>query len=215
MTQLPRRVARACRRLLRQDSGATLVEYALGIALIVVVMIAAIEFFTDESSAEFQDRTESMGSPDLEEGLPGGSTGGTTGGATTGGTSSGPTAPTTLTANPPTSSGSHANNSWDATVTLSMNGDGNLVEGLQITGRWTIYVEGVAQPQETAVSCTTGPNGECVFTRDDMEWRTNKPEVTKAVFTVTGYTYTASDPSQTYTIPPAPAQTVEVTRPTT
>ena len=203
------------RRLISaSDRGATVVEYALGIGLICVVSLGAISFLQDESEDGFQERSGRVGAPDLEAGLPGGTTGGTSGGgSTTGGGGTPNAAPAILTAQAPTQSGDKTGNNWDATVTLTMLGDGSPTTGIRITGTWTLFVEGVARPADPPVSCVTGVNGECVFTRDDMEHRTNQAEVTKAVFTVSGYTYTLSDPMQSYTIPPAPAQTIEVPRP--
>jgi hypothetical protein len=189
-----------------------LVEYALGIALTCVVCLGGISFLTDSSADHMADSGERVGAPDLEAGTSGG-TGGTDGGSTTGGGDPGDPAPATLTAAAPTQSATRRGNSWDATITLTLLGDGSPVEGLLITGTWTLSIEGVVQVAESPVSCTTNTLGECIFTRDDMEWRTNRPEVTEAVFTVTDYVYTGSDPDQSYPIPPAPAQTVSVSRP--
>jgi hypothetical protein len=202
------------RRARWRDRGATLVEYALGIALLCVVCLGGISFLTDESSAELDDRSERVGSPDLEEGIGGSTTGGDGGGgSTTDGGDPTPTPPASITNEAPAPSSDHSGNTWDATVTLTMRGDGSLLEGLQITGTWTVTINGVAQPAEDPVSCSTNADGECVFTRGDMEWRSNKSPVTQAVFTVTSYTYTSSDPDQPYPIPPAPAQTITITRP--
>ena len=195
-------------------------EYGLGIALVCVVSLGAISWLTDSSSDEFEDRTDTVGlarprgrerpgghhrrrrrqlPPPATAGIPGP-----------------PHLPPSR-PDPATGAGSRRDNSWDATVTLSMEGDGDPVEGLQITGQLDhLHRRASPKPPETPVSCTTDSTGECVFTRDEMEWRRpHSPTVTKAVFHVTGYTYTVSDPSQTYTIPPAPAQTIEVTRPPT
>jgi hypothetical protein len=200
----------------RRDRGATLTEYALGIAFVCVLCLGAISFLTDTSAEELDARSDRIGSPDLEAGAPGGTDGGSdSGGTTDDGGDPGDGPPAALTAGGATAEGTHRGNNWDATVTLTMQGDGSPVVGLLVTGRWTLYVEGAVQPAENPVSCTTGTNGECVFTRDDMEYRDKHSEVTKAVFVVSGYTYTPSDPDQTYTIPPAPAQTIEVTRPPT
>lgn len=196
------------------DRGATLPEYALGVALVAVVCLVGISFLQDASEDELVSRSDRVGSPDLEQGLTdGGSGGGSASGGTDGTPPPGPTAPATLTAGAPSQTAARTGNDWDATVTVAMLGDGSPVEGLSVQGTWTLYVEGVAQSPETVTPCVTGPSGQCVFTRDDMEWRTNRPEVTKAVFTVTSYLYTLTTPTVTYTIPPAPAQTIEVNRP--
>jgi hypothetical protein len=72
------------------DRGATLVEYSLGIALVVVVSLTAIQSVEDNAGDELSDRGGEIGHPS-ESGGTGGTTGGTTGstGGTTGGSTGG------------------------------------------------------------------------------------------------------------------------------
>lgn len=49
------------------DRGATLVEYALAIALVVVVSIGAIGYLTDETAEEIDDRSRRTGAPDVDQ----------------------------------------------------------------------------------------------------------------------------------------------------
>lgn len=202
------------------DRGATLVEYAMAVALVCVVSLGAISFLERESDEELTERSARVGSPDLEAGLPGGgSTGGSTGGSSGGSTDGTPgAAPSVVSVASQSSSASKSGNDWDATVEVTFQGDGAPMDGIEVSGTWTLYENGTAlAPEPIDPPCVTSASGggECTFTRDDMEARTGpgKQTITKAVFTVTGYRYVGEDPATTYTIPPAPALTIEIERP--
>lgn len=77
------------RVICQNDIGATAVEYALGIGLVVIAVLAGLQTVSDGAEDKLNDRGTAIGSPDEVGGsTTGGTSGGTTGGAT-GGTTGG------------------------------------------------------------------------------------------------------------------------------
>jgi hypothetical protein len=140
------------------------VEYAMGIALILVVSIGAIQFMEDEASDDFNGRADRAGAPDLVEVTDGGTDGGSgTGGSD--GTDGGP-APEEVFFGGFSGASSRGNPSnWTAVITITVSdsdsgGDG--VDGARVVGVWT-YDPGTGPVTETVTCNQTSNRGECRF----------------------------------------------------
>lgn len=199
----------------RADRGATMVEYALGVALLVVACLGAISFLEDESRDSLDESSDLAGNPDgLEAGSPGGSTGGTTGGDTGGTTTDGSTdpadAPDGVVVSSITGTSTIAPPDWVATVSvIASDSSGALAQGVLVTGTWDPAVAG------STVSCTTGADGRCVFTQQGMK-RSGGNSIPQTTFTVTSMTFPTSSPPVTYTLPdPPPSITMNESGPVT
>ena len=139
----------------------------MGVALVCVVSIGAIQFTEDEASDEFDDRAARAGAPDLGEVTDGGST--TDAGSTTDDGSDSP---------PPVEeevffggfsdvqSAPGNGGRWNASLKVNVHdassgGDG--VEGVSVAGTWT-FVDNNGTPQSISDSCDqTNSEGECIF----------------------------------------------------
>jgi Flp pilus assembly pilin Flp len=151
---------RALRRW-RGDRGATAVEYAMGLALVLVVSIASIQYLEDSASEEFDGRADRAGAPDLTEGLSDG--GGTGGGTGTGGTDGPPPVTQQATFGGFTNVRSTGNNPWRANLSvdvLDSSGDG--LSGVTVSGTWT-YLDGSTPVSVEAVCNQTNGSGSCQF----------------------------------------------------
>ena len=176
--------------------GASTVEYALALALVVLTLPPAIGWLKDSSSAEFQSRATSAGAPDAGVAPP--TVSSTTIPATT-------LAATTTTASLPidataslTVTANRQGNSWSATVTVTVvDQSGQPVAGVLVTGAWNPALSG-----ET--SCTTAANGQCSMTQAGMEARDNKPFVASVTFSITAVTK-SSNPGFSYNQSPIPS----------
>lgn len=98
------------------ERGATLVEYAMLVALVAIVLLGALQYLTDESSDELEARADRSGSPDLDStGVPappsgGGGSGGGDGGSTT--------PPITVSVSSPTGCWAGDSKNWTANFTI-------------------------------------------------------------------------------------------------
>jgi Flp pilus assembly pilin Flp len=144
-----------------RERGATLVEYAMGVALVGVVSLGAMQFMEDGASDEFNDRADRAGAPDLIEPTDGGTTDG--GSATAGGTDGPP--PDAEEAQFEGFSGirSTGNNPWTANVRVDVNdSNGDNLSGVTVTGTWS-YFDG-STTVSFDVTCTqTNGSGSCPF----------------------------------------------------
>ena len=165
------------------DRAATVVEYALLVALLAVALMSTIQFMEDRGEDRLEDRQENAGAPDVDALAPpsgggggGGAGGGGSGGEGGGGSTISPTA--TL-----TSSSSAQGNSWAASVTITVRdpANGNAgVPGVVVTGAWNPATSG-------QTSCTTNSSGSCNVTQGNMEARDNKSGyVSSVTFAVSG-----------------------------
>ena len=176
--------------------GASTVEYALVLALVVMTLPPAIGWLQDSSSAEFQSRATSAGAPDAGAAPP-----------TVSSTTVPPTtlAATTTTTSPAidataslTATANGQGNSWSATATATVvDQNGQPVADVLVTGAWDPALSG-----ET--SCTTAANGQCSMTQAGMEARDNKPFVADVTFSITEVTKT-SNPGFSYSQSPMPS----------
>ena len=182
-------------RVVRHQRGASSVEYALLLALVVVFSVPAIQWLHDSSEAEFQGRAASAGSPDLSAVA----TTTTTTVPTT--TAPAPTTTTSVAINATASLTATANrqgNTWSATATATVVDQNNQpVQGVVVTGAWSPAISG-----ET--SCTTDSNGQCSMTQAGMEARDNKPFVANVTFSVSSVSK-VSDPNFSYQQSPMPS----------
>jgi Flp pilus assembly pilin Flp len=192
------------------ERGATLPEYGLIFALVVVVSIGAISFLEDRSRESLNARSDRAGNPDAAEaGNPGSGTGGTTGsstGSSTGSGTSGPVAPSGVTVSSITGVATSTPPDWQATVTVIVRDDSNAVApSVLITANWNPAVAG------STVSCTSDSNGRCIFSQKDMK-ANGGGEINQVTFTVTGLSFPSSSPPVTYTLP-SPPPSVTVSKP--
>jgi Flp pilus assembly pilin Flp len=191
----------------RNDRGATLVEYSLVVALIVVASVGTIQWWQDESEDNFARRTDSAGAPDLPTGATVPSTTVTTSTPTT----AAPTTSTVATQVVDVESitpfaGPDGNNDWLArmTVLLHDQSEGNVANAV-ISATWVKTFQD-ASTQTVTATCTSQTDGTCVFELQDMEARDNKNYVDHVTFTITSVT--RSSPPLSYTLPsPAPSST--------
>lgn len=162
MGRLARRVASKVRRnrRVRGDAGAALVEYALGVALLIVFTIPAVSFLQDESSDVVERRAAALGSPDLGETgtpvtLPPPST------TVPGGSIPPPPESVVTITSASTATTVQKNVEWAATVAFTAVDDiGNEREAVTLSGEWTGPTLGSPVP----MSCSTNLSGVCALT---------------------------------------------------
>jgi Flp pilus assembly pilin Flp len=147
------------RRRISLERGATLVEYAMGVALLCVVSLGAIQFMEDEASDNFNARADRSGAPDINDVADGGTT---DGGATTGGsdgTDGGP-APEEVFFDGFSGASSHGNPAkWTAVITVTVvDSNGDAVDGARVIGTWTY-----GTTTQTVTCNQTSNKGECKF----------------------------------------------------
>jgi len=174
---------------LRSERGATLVEYAMGVALICVASLGAIQFMEDGSTENVERRTSTLGAPDIDE---------------TGTPVTIPTPPPTAPGDPPppppeslvSISTSQAatvvqrNVQWAATVGFTALDDtNNEREAVVIEGQWT----GAGLVAPVAATCTTNLSGICAVTIRELACSQAGP-VTLTVTSVSGEGVTLADP---------------------
>jgi Flp pilus assembly pilin Flp len=162
------------RRHLQGDRGAALVEYALLLALLVLVLAGAVSALQDSEAQHLESSGQRVGMPDLDVSPPPPPTSSTVPGQTD------PTDP------PPTvyvsldepvgTAEPTQGNSWQATVTFGAWGESGALEGVVITGVWS-----PSHAQHQTTSCTTDASGTCAVVR----WSLNNNQVDEATFTVT------------------------------
>ena len=166
-----------------RERAATVVEYALLVALLAVALMSTIQFMEDRGEDRLEDRQGNAGAPDVDALAPpsgGGGGGGAGGGGSGGGGGGGSTISPTATL---TSSSSAQGNSWTASVTITVRdpANGNAgVPGVVVTGAWNPAASG-------QTSCTTNSTGSCTVTQGNMEARSNKSGyVSSVTFSVGG-----------------------------
>ena len=186
----------------KADRGATLVEYAMAIALIVVVSIGVVSRLQSESEEKLGNDAGRVGSVEDNAFYASGATTTTVGSGTTT-TTAGTTAvhPSQLTATPPSS---NDGNKWIGSVTVKIeDGAGNAVGGVLVTGNWTD-----PSPTTTTSCTTTAPSGTCSMQRTDIQ--DSKPTATFGITAIsgTGFTWTPSGTDATTVIVNCPGSAV-------
>lgn len=173
-----------CRRLSTiRDRGATLVEYALLVALFAVVLIASVDVLQGSETDYLESSGQRIGMPDLDASPPTSTTTTTVDG---GSDTTDPSESTTVALEPPEVKTDEQGNNWSATILLTFTSGGIPQEGVTVTGSW----DPSGNHEET--SCTTNSAGECSVIR----WQLNKNQVDQATFTVeviSGTGYVAGD----------------------
>ncbi len=143
---------------LRRDRGATLVEYALLVGLLVVVSLGVIQNLEDKGGSKVASRSDGIGQPTEANDLSGP---GTTS-PTTPPTTAPPPSPVTVHVGTLAGATSTSGGDWSATVTITvLDADGNPAQSVSVTGSWTIPGGGT--------TCTTDANGECAITSVSMK----------------------------------------------
>lgn len=170
--------------------GATLVEYALAVALVAVVVLGAIQALESATGDEVEARGQRIGDPSSLAATTSSSTTSTT---TDDGTAPPPSGPGTVTIGSATGTATVESTTpyrWKAEVSMTVvDSGGQPVTGMTITGTWTPAAPGGSTA--TTVSCTTDSGGTCEVVRWDL-----KEQDAEATFTVTsvagtGATYAA------------------------
>jgi Flp pilus assembly pilin Flp len=170
----------------RAERGAVAVEYALGVALIVVAIIGSIEKLGDSSADELRDRGSAIGAPDLD------STGDPV--------PPPPPPPDPNDPDPPplpetvvsiTLTGDTDRNGqdWSASVTVTALDDASRPrESVQIQATWSSTSLSFS-PQ--SIQCTTNLNGTCTMTIRNLS-RSSVPDVSLTATAVSGPGVTAA-----------------------
>ena len=170
----------------RGERGATTVEYALIVGLIIITLLGAIQVFEDRAEDRFDDRS-AQGDPTEEFGNLGPS-GGTGGGSTDGSTDGSPGGTvTSVVVSPPSATAVKSGNEWSMTVTIIVTGDGQPLSGFTFSApTWNPSSGGTS-------TCTTTADGICTFTQDDMDAKGGG--VAEATFTMGSASFTNPDGS--------------------
>ena len=168
------------------DRGATLVEYAMGIALVLVVSLVAINFAESASGDKLDAEAPDIGTPSEENYLP---VGGSTTTPTTAPTSTlPPPGPVTAHVGGLTASQARSGADWAVTIeVVVVNAAGNPQRGVTCNGAFT--------PTRGATTATDVSDGQgiCTLTQGDMP-RNGPGSVSEVTFTVTSL----SGPDVTY-----------------
>lgn len=146
----------------RSERGASVVEYALGVAFIVIGSMGGLSVLQDKSEAHLRARASDAGAP-ADEAMRGVVAG--SGSSSADGTSGTPPSGTAnvqitgMTGNSTNNAGE--NIKWDAIVTVTIvDADGNPAAGVAIAGTWT---NGRGSGGE---SCVTDAGGLCTLVRE-------------------------------------------------
>lgn len=170
--------------MMRHDRGATLVEYAMVVALLCVAIVASIQRFQDGAEDRYDDRG-AQGSPTEEFGELGPSGGGSGNPVTT--TTTTPTAVTSITLEPLSASATASNNVWSMTVTVRVRSGTEPLGGVTFTNPiWNPSSGGTT-------SCTTTTSGICTYTQSGMPRTGNDPSPVPVTFTIGSASYTNPD----------------------
>jgi len=134
----------------------------MGIALLLVVSIGAIQFLEDEAADDFNGRADRAGAPDLVEATDGGTDGGSDTGGSDG--TDGSPAPEDVFFGGFSGASSHGNPSkWSAVITVAVSDSGGEgVDGARVVGVWT-YDPGTGPVTQTVTCNQTSTKGECKF----------------------------------------------------
>ncbi len=157
------------------DRGATLVEYALLVALFGLVLVASVDALQGSETEYLESSSDRIGMPDLDASPPGATT-------TTGpGEGPQPTEPppdsVLVQIEAPTVSADEQGNNWRARIDFLASGSGLAKEGVVISGFWSPSGGG----GQTTTSCTTDSAGTCQMVR----WNMSKDTYDQATFTIT------------------------------
>lgn len=181
-----------------RDRGATLVEYALIVALLCIVIIGAAQAFEDGAEDRYGERA-SQGSPSEEFGNLGPTDGGADGGVTDGtdGEEEDPGV-TNIVVEALTASAPKNGGDWSMTVTVTVLGDGQPLGGVVFSpSSWSPAIAG------STTSCTTTATGVCTFTQSPMK--------ISGTGSTPSVTFTLGSPSFTNPSDPQPAIVVTST----
>lgn len=165
-------------RRARADHGATMVEYALILALVVVVSLGAISRTQTRSSSELSSGAGRVGSS-ADNSYYAGVVTTTTSPSGTTTTTAAPTAvhPASLTATP---ASTNDGNKWIGKATVTVRDSSNQpVAGVLVQGDWTD-----PNPSVPGECTTTAPNGTCQLQRTDIN--DSKATTTFTIFAVSG-----------------------------
>lgn len=179
---------------MNRERGATVVEYALAVAVVVVLCLGALQVLEDESEDRLSDRGDVAGAP-LDESFRGlgesaGSPGGGGGG---GGGTPGPTGIRLGSLVGGFQQGFPDVAKWDAVVTVTFTDNGGVpLAGVTVNGTWSPSGHGSG-----GLSCVTDAAGTCQLVR--VAINDNRKTVTFSLGTVTNGTLTyvsqEADPS--------------------
>ena len=176
------------------ERGATLVEYALVVALVVVVLIGAITRISDSGDEKLEASGDRIGTPADNSYYAGTSSTASTTPASSTTTTSLPgqqVHPSSIAATPaPTSS---SNSKWVANATVKVTLTSSPftgIAGLLVTGEWTTEGGGPKEVQ----TCTTTASGTCTVQFTDIN--DSKPGATYTITSITGpgFFWTAGGP---------------------
>lgn len=177
-----------------RERGAALVEYALLMALLVVVSLGVIQNMEDDGGSKVASRSNSIGEPTESNDLPsGGTTLPTTPPPTTP-----PSGPITIHVGELSGSTATPQANWTATVTITVrDADGDPVQGATVTGEWSV-------PGGGTTCSPTDADGQCSITSVAMK-RTGTGSVPSITFTIvslagTDMTYDPDSSTLTVTI---------------
>lgn len=171
----------------RRQRGATAIEYALLVALFVLVVFGGIQFFQDRAGQKFDDEATSLSAN--SGGGPGVTVASTT-------TTAPPATTTTVAATTTTAApalavvdwpdegrGNDGSGKWKAWAQVRIKRGGSNVSGAQVT----IQVKLANGTVQTTYTCTTANNGRCPAD----QWVDGIPNSSnKVTFTVTAITAT-------------------------
>lgn len=180
------------------ERGATMVEYALLVALIAVVSLGAIQRLENRSSAKVDEGAGDRGEPSEQLYLPSAS-GTIVGGGT--GTSVGSGAATVEVYDVVGSADNDPGSDWAAVVTIRVKNVAtpDLWAGVTVSGTWR-YTEGSTAKTQPG-TCTTDNTGQCSVSIANL-----KKSGAKAILSVTFDTIVLSGPSGSGIVhqPPSP-----------
>ena len=160
------------------DRGATLVEYALIVSLVVIAATGAISALESSSSDELNNRTPIVGTPAEQNSLNFGSPSTTLGGATTTTVAPPPGAVVVHVSGITGSAQTSTAGNWVATARITVVDDlGAPVAGISVTGAWA------PTTGSATTSCTTDDSGQCNVTQSGMK-RSGAGSIPEVVFTV-------------------------------
>lgn len=161
-------------RTTRHERGATMVEYALLVSLLVVVSLGVIQSLEDKGESKVASRSDGIGQPTESNELSGP---GTTS-PTTPPTSTPPPTPLTVHIGTLAGTASQSGNDWSATVTITvLDADGNPAQGVTVTGAWSL-------PGGGTTCSPTDATGECSITSASFQRKPDAGSVPSVTFTI-------------------------------
>lgn len=172
------------RRFRQDDAGATVIEYSLAVALVLVVSLGGIEALNDRGSDRLAASGDRAGQALDGAYYPGVVTTTTAAGATTTTVASTPGAqPSAVTASP---AASNSGSKWIANATIKVTTTASPfgpVAGMVVSGVWSFPTG----PTDSA-SCTTTAAGTCTVQETDIQ--DNRETATFTITSITGPNFT-------------------------